>query len=117
MREEVRQRVAAELGPLLDAQLANARGLKYLVTRDKRTGKFVRVSEALARVKLGQEVIEVWAKDPSFHAFTDLLNRAIDKPAEQPQEIQLSGQLDATAKLKLLEEGRARNAAAKKAKA
>jgi hypothetical protein len=31
-------------------------------------------------------VVEVWTKDPSTPAFTDLLNRAIDKPKEQQQE-------------------------------
>jgi hypothetical protein len=38
-------------------------------------------------VKLGddEEIIEVWEKDPSVQAYTDLLNRALDKPAEQVQ--------------------------------
>jgi hypothetical protein len=90
MREEVRQRVAAQLGPLLDAQLANAQGIKYLVTRHKSSGKFIRVTEAMAKVKQGQdeEIIEVWEKDPSILAFTDLLNRAIGKPVEA---VELSG--------------------------
>jgi hypothetical protein len=30
-----------------------------------------------------EEVIEVWEKDPSVQAFTDLMNRTIDKPIEQ----------------------------------
>jgi hypothetical protein len=83
-RELVRERVIARLGPMLDAQIANAEGLKYLVTRDKKTGKFIRVTEAMARTKQGdnEEHVEVWEKDPSVQAFTDLLNRAIDKPAE-----------------------------------
>lgn len=94
-RELVRQRITAELQPLLDAQIANARGLKYLVVRDTKTGKFVRVGEALARQKQGrtEETIEVWEKDPSVQAFTDLLNRALDKPAEQEQAVALSGTL------------------------
>lgn len=84
-REFVRQRVTQQLGPLIDAQIANANGLKYLVTRDKKTGKFIRVTQAMARVKQGDkdEIIEVWEKDPSVQAFTDLLNRALDKPADQ----------------------------------
>lgn len=88
-RELVRQLVTASLQPLLDAQIANACGLKYLVTRDKKTGKFVRVTEAIARVKLGEEeeTIEVWEKDPSVQAFTDLMNRALDKPKEQEQAV------------------------------
>ena len=87
-REIIRQRVAAALGPMLDAQIANARGLKYLVTRDKKTGKFIRVTQAMARVRKGakHETIEVWEKDPSVQAFTDLMNRLVDKPAEQLPE-------------------------------
>ena len=92
-RELVRQMVTERLQPLIDAQVANAAGLKYLVTRDKRTGKFIRVTEAMAKAKQGdsEEIIEVWEKDPSVQAFTDLLNRALDKPAEQKQEFEHSG--------------------------
>ncbi len=75
--------VFAALEPLVSAQIANASGLKYLVARDKRTGKFERVSEAMARLANNEEHIEVWEKDPSVQAFTDLLNRAVDKPIEQ----------------------------------
>jgi len=96
-REFVRQRVCAELGPLLDAQIAHAVGLKYLVTRDKHTGKFIRVTEAMARHKQAEadneEIIEVWEKDPSVPAFTDLMNRALDKPKEQEQAIIVTGEL------------------------
>lgn len=91
-RELVRQRVTAALGPLIEAQIANAKGLKYLVTRDKHSGKFIRVTEAMARLKQGdsEEHIEVWEKDPSVQAFTDLMNRALDKPKEQPMELEVT---------------------------
>lgn len=82
-RELVRVKITEALEPLIAAQLAHAQGLKYLVTRDKKTGKFVRVTEAMARAADGEEIIEVWEKEPSVQAFTDLLNRALDKPAEQ----------------------------------
>lgn len=82
-REFVRARVTAQLGPLVDAQLAHALGLKYLVTRDKKTGKFSRVTEAMARANKGEETIEVWETNPSTPAFTYLLDRALDRPAEQ----------------------------------
>jgi len=84
--------VTAALGPLLDAQLANAIGLKYLVTRQKKTGKFMRVTEAMARLKRGKddELIEVWEKDPSVHAFTELLNRALDKPKDQEINVRVT---------------------------
>lgn len=96
-REIVRAKVYEHLAPLLDAQIANATGIKYLVVRDKKTGKFVRVTEQTAKALQGladsEEVIEVWEKDPSVQAFTDLLNRALDKPKEQEQELRHSGSL------------------------
>jgi hypothetical protein len=83
-RELVRKRVIKHLGPLLDAQISNATGIKFLVVRDKRTGKFLRVNEGrAAALKPDEEIIEIWDKDPSVQAFTDLMNRALDKPAEQ----------------------------------
>ena len=92
-REALRQIVLADMCDLVGAQLANAKGLKYLVTRDKKTGKFIRVTEAMAKLKHGQseEHIEVWEKDPSVQAFTDLMNRALDKPADQPQAVEHRG--------------------------
>lgn len=95
LREQTRAIIAPHLEQLLAAQIAHAVGLKYLVTRDKKTGKFIRVTEAMARRKQkkaaadgeapaeNEEAIEVWEKDPSVQAFTDLLNRLIDRPAEQ----------------------------------
>ena len=89
-REYVRQYVTARLPPLLDGQLAAAAGLKYLVTRDKKTGKFIRVGPAMAST-LGEETIEVWEKDPSTPATAVLLDRALDRPKEQEQELIVTG--------------------------
>jgi hypothetical protein len=56
-------------------------------------GKFSRVPDTItpeamdALMANGDVVIEVWTKDPSTQAFTDLMNRAIDKPKEQRQQI------------------------------
>lgn len=103
-REVVRQLITDRLKPLIEAQLAHAEGLKYLVTRDKKTGKFIRVTEAMAKAKSGgtedEETIEVWEKDPSVQAFTDLLNRALDKPKEQAQDINLKAEFDIVDALK-----------------
>jgi hypothetical protein len=97
----VRERVTRALGPLVDAQIANALGLRYLVVREKKTGKFLRVTETMARARLGkgEEIVEVWEKDPSVQAFTDLLNRALDKPKEQEIDLHVTGSSDLVAKL------------------
>jgi len=111
-REFVRQRITQALDPLVEAQIANALRLRYLVVRNTRTGKFLRVTEAHAREILGrdEEIVEVWEKDPSIQAFTDLLNRALDKPREQPQELRITGDDDL---VRRLHAGRARAAALK----
>jgi hypothetical protein len=97
-RELTRQKITAALEPMIEAQVAHAIGLKYLVARHKTTGKFAKLTEELATAitegtNPDYETIEVWAKDPSVQAFTDLMNRAIDKPAEQEQAVAVSGEL------------------------
>lgn len=93
-RDAVRQAVIAEMAEMIAAQVSNAKGLKYLVTRNAKTGKFERVTkERMEQLLESQdaetlETIEVWDKDPSVQAFTDLMNRALDKPKEQEAEIQ-----------------------------
>jgi hypothetical protein len=82
--QQTAEMVLKELEPIVKAQLANAKGLNYLVVRDKKTGKFIRVSKAMAKEKLdkNEEVVEVWEKDPSVQAFADLMNRTFGRPAE-----------------------------------
>lgn len=97
MRELLRQKVSDAFGPLVEAQIANAQGIKYLVVRDK-AGKFNRIGEEELKAILAGEdservVIEVWDKDPSVQAFSDLMNRAIDKPIE-PVEVEHSGGIE-----------------------
>lgn len=85
-REVLRQLVMAELKPMTDAQIANAKGIKFLVLRHAKSGKFIkRIEDKANAIELDpeHEIIEVWAKDPSVQAFTDLMNRALDKPIEQ----------------------------------
>jgi hypothetical protein len=98
-REALRQIVLREMDALVSAQIAQAKGLRYLVVRDKATGKFLRVSETMAKLGDGEERIEVWEKDPSTPAFTDIMNRALDKPKEQEMELRLSGEADMIAAL------------------
>lgn len=90
-REELRVMVTAEMAPMVRAQIAQAKGLSYLVVRDKATGQFVRVHRNRAlTLKPGEEVVEVWSKDPSTLAFKDLMDRALDKAQEPPQAVNLT---------------------------
>jgi hypothetical protein len=90
LRAELRRMVGEALGPMTQAQIANAQGIKYLVAREVKSGKFIEVSEEQVRALLSGandtlEMLEVWEKQPNVQAFTDLMNRTIDKPVEQVQ--------------------------------
>jgi len=106
-REYVRQRVTTELGPLIDAQLQNAKGLAHFFLRDEKTRQFVRITDpkqieiALNMGEGGEEGKYYWihTKDPSIQAFTDLLNRALDKPKEQEQAIHVTGEVELVERL------------------
>lgn len=85
-RELTRQIITRQLKPLIEAQIHNAIGIKHFFMRDE-NAKFVRITDPDAITQAlneGKEGKNFWIheKDPSVQAFTDLLNRAIDKPAE-----------------------------------
>lgn len=114
-RDALRAIVLREMEDLTAAQIAHAKGLSYLVGRDK-TGKFKKLtSDEAEKASAGESdytLVEVWEKDPSVQAFTDLMNRALDKPKEQEQEIKLTGEADLMAALMA---GRQRAASRRKA--
>jgi hypothetical protein len=96
-RELVRRLVTANLEPMLRAQIANACGLGYVYTRDK-TGKFSRVEsqeriDQLLAEGVANESYFLFSKDPSPASFKELLDRALDRPKEQAQEIHISGEI------------------------
>ena len=96
-REHVRELVTANLGPMIRAQIAHACGIGHLYTRDK-AGKFNKIEDqaqvdALLANGTKDEDYWIFTKDPSVQAFTDLLNRALDKPKEQEQSLDVKGSL------------------------
>jgi hypothetical protein len=92
-REITRQIITERLEELLAAQIDNALGIRHLMRRDPSTGKFERIAGRGESPELEQAQIDtalktgsafwIYTKDPSMQAFTDLMNRALDKPAEQ----------------------------------
>jgi hypothetical protein len=89
-REKVRELITAHLPALVDAQVHHAKGIKHIFLR-REDGTFERSDDPdkiLAALNSGDETsYYIFTKDPSVQAFTDLMNRAIDKPKEQPQEL------------------------------
>lgn len=115
-RELTRQFVMQHAEAMLRAQVEHAKGIQHFMLRNK-DGQFERVTDPdtiLKALNSGDEnSYYIFTKDPSVQAFTDLMNRALDKPKEQAQEIDLT----VTSKLdERLVAGRARVAALKKKK-
>src|SRR5215470_9265844 len=89
-RELVRQMITENLKPMIKAQIANACGVQHFFLRDPSTGQFKRITdpdeiEAALNAPNASEGSTYWifSKDPNVQAFTDLLNRALDKPTDQ----------------------------------
>lgn len=100
IRRAIRAIVSQHVEEMTSAQIAHAKGLKYLVARERATGKFVKLTSDMAeKIISGEntthEALEVWEKEPSVQAFTDLMNRAADKPIEAIEQT-VSGELVVT---------------------
>ena len=96
--------VIAELQPLVAAQIASAKGIRHTFLRDE-GGRFVQLTDPKQieqALNSGDEGKYYWTftKDPHTPAFTDLMNRTLDKPAEQRQEIEISGSVTIEDKLR-----------------
>ena len=101
----MRERVLPKLEPLVDAQIDAAIGVRHFFLRDPKTGRFQRVTdpdridEAL-NADVEGSYYYVYTKDPSIQAFTDLMNRVIDKPTEQVDVAVTHGDEEIVAALK-----------------
>lgn len=100
-REALRQIVLKHMNAMTEAQVASAKGLNHFILRDPKSGKFERVTDPDRIVEaLNAEGAEqgstfyIHTKDPSTQAYTDLMNRALDKPKEQEQDLNVSGNLE-----------------------
>jgi hypothetical protein len=97
-REFTRRTIVEAIAPMLRAQIAHAQGIGHCYTRDK-NGKFSRVDnldkiDELLMTGTEGEHFFIFAKDPSAVAFKELLDRALDKPKEQAQEVHVTGEIE-----------------------
>lgn len=115
-REALRAIVVEHLKPMTLAQVAHAQGISHFMLRDPNTGKFERLTDPdQIQAALNAEGAEegssfyIWTKDPSTQAYTDLMNRALDKPTEHVDMV-IAGEEELIARL---DRGRKRNASRK----
>jgi hypothetical protein len=88
-KEAFRQVVFKHQEALLSSAIASAKGIQHFVLRDKKTGKFEKVTSeqaAIAVMNDPESVYEFWTRDPSIAAFAYLFDQALDKAA-QPQKL------------------------------
>ena len=104
-RALLRQMVYARLPQLVNAQLASAEGIAHFMLRDPESGQFQRLTDpdqiqaALNAPNAAEgSTYYIFTKDPSIQAFTDLANRALDKPVESV-DMNISGDAELLAKL------------------
>jgi hypothetical protein len=97
-RERVREMVTEFMRPMIQSQVQHAIGIQHCFLR-REDGTFERSDDPdaiLNALNSGDETsYYIFTKDPSVQAFTDLMNRALDKPKEQPQEVKVTADTDA----------------------
>jgi hypothetical protein len=90
-REALRTLVLEHMNEMTAAQIQHAKGISHFMLRGA-DGKFERCTSAeqiLSALNSGDETsYYIHTKDPSVQAYTDLMNRALDKPSEH---VELTG--------------------------
>jgi len=101
-REQVRQFVTANLQPMLEAQLEHSKGVQYMVLRmpDGTYARATDVKQIDAACAVGASAFKIMTQAPNTQAFVALMDRALDKPREQPQDINIKGTIDIPALLR-----------------
>lgn len=85
--DRLRDKVLKRMDRMADAQISAAEGVKYLVARNKKGGKFTHLTEERAKAILSgkdheNEIVEEWEKLPNTQAFMYLIDRVFGKPGE-----------------------------------
>lgn len=92
VREETRKYIQQHMPAMLRSQIAHAIGIGHVYTRDPK-GKFTRIVDEAQMERLLSEGTQdedywIFAKDPSVHAFSVLLDRTLD---QAPKHVEVTG--------------------------
>ena len=101
-RERLRQMVVQELEPMALAQMEHAKGVQYMVLRMP-DGSYARATDAKqidAACAVGASAFKIMTQAPNTQAFVALLDRALDKPKEQAQDLNVNVSVDVADVLK-----------------
>lgn len=97
-RDALRAIILQEMHAMTRSQVHAAIGINHFMLRDKATGQWKRLTNwrEIEAALNDPDAIDgstywIYTKDPSTQAYTDLMNRALDKPKEQEVELHVSG--------------------------
>src|SRR5262245_43751518 len=98
--ERIRAMVAAAQDGMVAARIEAAQGVKYLVARERESGKSTHLTKEAAEAILSgkdstREIVEEWEKPPSTHAFADLMDCVLGK-AKDVVDAKVSSKLEIT---------------------
>lgn len=97
-REYYRVRLMAEIDDIADAHISRCKGVRYFVTRNKKTGKYELVTnpdQVIAALNAEDENTgEFYTDKPDIQAIREALDRTMDRSKEQEQELKLTGEAD-----------------------
>lgn len=96
-REHLREMLTAHMQPVAESLVSRCKGVRYFVTRNKKTGKFELVTDpkrVLAALNSeDDESGEFYTDKPDTAAIKEFFDRTVDKAKEQEQDLNLRGAL------------------------
>lgn len=99
-RDALRQIILKHMEDMTAAQIAHSKGVSYMVLRHP-DGSFTRATDEAqidAACASGAHAFQIFTQAPNTQAYTDLMNRALDKPKEQEIEVKHDGRLEVVVK-------------------
>lgn len=97
-REALRLHLREMMRPVAEALVSRARGVRYFVTRNRKTGKYELVTNAeqvIAALNHEDENTgEFYTDKPDTAAIKEFFDRSIDRSKDQPHDVQVTGTLD-----------------------
>lgn len=102
-REQLRALLTKQLEPVAESLVSRCKGVRYFVTRNKKTGKYELVTNPDQVIKAlnneDENCGEFYTDKPDTAAIKEFFDRTVDKAKEQEQEIKITGEADLIAKL------------------
>ena len=97
-RELIRRQILKERAPMIDAHTQHAKGIGYMLIR-RPDGTYSRATDEAqidSALAIGGSAFKIFTQAPNPQSFTTLMAYAVDKPREQPQEVNIQVNVNVT---------------------